>query len=229
MKSHVLWCFLFLLPVAVSEPVARWWMNPPTTHRSAEYPVFPEPVGNPSFSPLPKLYLEVKPSLHCSSGWMGNLGSTEPVVRMGWFEWDETGTVSTLEAFKHLPEECMGAAGMNLEKIHPARSIGEGSRKLIFDSTLFRPHGGSTSIHVFKCVWVSGWEGVSLRDNALGSTNKLDRRQLRIDAAKGRFRPPRARVLLVSVTGLPTEELAWRWAEKHALSTIQWVDEPGAP
>ena len=230
MKRSALWCFVFLLPVGLPELAARWWMAPAGDPRSDAYPALPEPAGNPSFLPLPELFKEVKPSLHCTSGWMGNLGEPQaPIVRIGWFEWDEAGTVSTLEAFKHLPEECMGAAGMRLEKIHPPRLVGEGSRKLIFDSTRFRPEGGSTSIHVFKCVWVSGWEGVGLREGAMGVANLMERRHLRLAAAKGRFRPPRARVLMVSVTGLPSEDLAWRWAGNHALGSLQWVDEPVSP
>jgi hypothetical protein len=52
-------------------------------------------------------------------------------------------------------------------------------------------------------------------------------RQLRIKAALTRFRPPRAAVLMASVTGMPTEALAWDAFRQHVLDAGLRPPHPG--
>ena len=231
MKFHgIIAGLLLLLPAGIAEFAAHRWMNPAKSETSRPYPLFAPPLANAAFTAFPSEYADVEDQLQCNGGWMGNLGDgTTPVIRLAWFEWDDTSTVSTLEAFQHLPEACMGAAGMKLEKIHAPRVSGEGEKRLVFDSTRFRPVRGEQAIHVFKSVWVAGWAGADLRSNALDGASFGSLRALRFAAAKHRFRPERTRVLMATVTGFPTEELAWGWFKNQSLSKLRWSDEPAAP
>lgn len=203
-----------VLAVPGAEALAAWWMNPDTRRASGELP--PQWLAvrrRAEFSDQPEAYRNVREALRCSHGWMGRL-ELEPggaAIGVAWFEWRDSDTPNTLEAFKHLPEECMGAKGVPLEAFHPARVYDSPQGRLVFDSSTFRPRHGGSAIHVFKAVWVAGYDGLNLREEAFATDElyRTDVRQLRLKAALTRFRPPRACVLMASVTGIPTEALAW--------------------
>jgi hypothetical protein len=217
---------LLVAPVLGAEFFCHWWMNPPKQKVSPPYPLFVAPVEQAEFKELPEVYNEVRGSLYCNQGWLGTLGDgNSPTIRLAWFEWDQASGTTTLEAFRHLPDQCMGAAGMKLEKINEPRVIGEDGKTLVFDSTLFRPPQGGATIFVFKTVWASGWSGVNLR-KGLDGASSASMRSLRLSAAVNRFRPERTRVLMAAVTGFPTEELAWNWVKKQSLDRIRWSDDP---
>jgi hypothetical protein len=227
----ILSCVLVGLLIGGAELASWWWTHPKNPPAEAAYPVFPPMVADNSFTRLQPAYDEVKEQLFCSTGWMGNLGDeqTSPVTRLAWFEWNQAPTVNTLEAFKHLPEACMGSAGMKLEQIYKPRVFGETGKRLVFDSTRFRPGRGGQAIFVFKAVWVSGWDGADLRSGVIEGASFKNLRTLRIEAAKTRFRPERTRVLMASITGFPTEELAWGWFKKQALTNLRWTAPEAAP
>ena len=215
-----------LLPVLVAEWAASWWMNPKWGPAPYAYPILSPPVERDDFKELPATYNEVRNSLYCSNGWLGSVnGEDSPSIRLAWFEWDKTSANNTLEAFRHLPDQCMGAVGMKLEKVNEPRVIGEGEKTLVFDSTLFRPPQGGATIFVFKAVWASGWSGINLRKGLDGASG-ASMRSLRLSAAINRFRPERTRVLMAAVTGFPTEELAWNWVKKQSLDRLRWSDDP---
>ncbi len=53
--------------------------------------------------------------LRCTGGqvWLSQPNDAI-TLHLAWFEWDGTDTGSVLEAFRHLPEACMGSIGMTL-------------------------------------------------------------------------------------------------------------------
>lgn len=215
---------LGVLPVLVAEVAAYRWMNPPNPPNCEAVLELAFPVNDPSWTPRSEVYEEVVPSLRCSGGWVSDFGSeNRPEARVSFFRWDATDTVNTLEAFKHLPEQCMGAIGMRLEKIHPTRELETPGGRLHFDSTQFRPEGGGQNVHIFKCVWVSGFPDATLRHDALMGTNGHQTRQLRLAAAMARFRPPNTRIIMGGVFGMPTEELAWKSFEKIIQPRVRWA------
>ena len=214
-----------ILPLISSEYFSYRWMNPPSTAETAPYPVLTPLVQDSAFTLLPSDYNEVKGPLHCSSGWMGSLGDgNNPVLRLAWFEWNETSTMNTLEAFKHLPDQCMGSAGKHLEKVNPPRVFGGGDKQFVFDSTRFTTPDRKAQLFVFKAVWVSGWAGAELRSGTVDGVSSRSLRKLRLACAKNRFRPEKTRVLMAVVSGFPTESMAWNWFSEKALGNISWND-----
>jgi hypothetical protein len=78
---------------------------------------------SPSFTPLPEIYANAAPMLRCSSGQVSHVQLDESLgLHLAFFEWDGTDTGSVLEAFRHMPEACMGAIGMKLIEKAPPRS-----------------------------------------------------------------------------------------------------------
>lgn len=219
----------WLLPVLAAETGAYLWMNPKLAPEKAILE-FSFPSDDPSWTSRAELYDEVQPSLRCSNGWISDFADDSGArSRVSFFKWDATETYNTLEAFKHLPEQCMGAVGMELEMINPTRAIETPHGKLIFDSTQFRPQGSGAPIHIFKCVWVSGFENSSLRDNALMGKNGHQLRQLRVAAALSRFQPPHTRIIMGGVSGMPTEALAWREFQEVIRPHLLWTPAPSSP
>lgn len=219
---------LGLLPVLFAESAAYWWMHPRDPSSTSPVLKLSPPAGT-SWQVRSDLYREVQPSLHCNQGWIANAESDNPPgTRLAYFEWDRASTVNTLEAFKHLPEQCMGSIGMDLEKVYPRRRLESGGFSLIFDVTLFRPHGGGRSVHIFKCVWVSGLDNTDLRGDVLLGNTGNELRQLRLSAAITRFKPSHTRVIMVSVAGMPSEKLAWREASAALSENLEWSVESNA-
>ena len=215
---------IWVLPVLAAEVAAHFWMNPASPAGDEAILEFAFPADEKSWTPRSEVYEEVLPSLRCNGGWVADVGSEgRPDARISFFSWDATDTVNTLEAFKHMPEQCMGAIGMRLENIHPTRELTTSEGRLYFDSTQFRHQQGGQSVHIFKCVWVSGFPDASLRDGALMGKNGHDLRQLRLAAAASRFRPRHTRIIMVGVYGMPTEELAWKRFEKMMQGRLRWV------
>ncbi len=219
----VLWCLVSLLPGLAAEIISYKWMNPNLSESSLILPIFRPPLENSTFELSDKEFNKVKDELTCSRGWIGKQGGdATPLTRLIWIEWDRTNARNTLEAFRHMPEQCLGSIGMTLERIYPQRIYGEGDKQFVFDSTQFRPLRGGQSIFVFKAVWISGLQGAKLRENVL-AVNQLDLGALRFAAATHRFNPEHTRVLMGGVVGLPSEELAWKSFSRDVLSQIQWT------
>lgn len=211
---------LGILAIAAAEGFSVWWMSP---EPDPNLPVLEwAPPGGEAWTPLPDAYDEVDQVLKCNGGWIGEAQSGGRPIRISFFRWDEMATVNTLEAFKHFPEECMGTTGMVLKKVHPERTIEKDGHKLIFDVTAFQPQHGLGTTFIFKAIAVSGHEEATLRTGIYGHSYQ-NLRQHRLAAAKNRFRPPHTRVLMGGVTGVPTEELAWREFRSLVEPHLRWI------
>jgi hypothetical protein len=155
---------------------------------------------------LPEVVAKSLPSLHCSTGTAARIDFDDGVtIHCAFFEWNAVNSDNVLEAFKHLPDVCMGSIGMTLTQHQPQRSYQVEGESLSFDHTVFRdPRGGI--IHAFKGIWVSGTN--SLLGN--GPRSGLEQeRLLRWKAAMHRFRPAHARVAQGAVHGIPNPDAAW--------------------
>ena len=118
---------------------------------------------------------------------------------------------------------------MNLEQSYPPRVYGTGEKKLIFDSSLFRPLRGGQAIYIFKAVWVSGLIGANYREEILPGAKIDDLRKLRFAVIRHRFKPERTRVIMAGVSGLPSEELAWKSFSRKILPQIEWTTVHPSP
>lgn len=229
MKTRtLLLCAAALLSVLAAEVFSYFWMNPPRRDGPVLVPHLVPPVADRTYKSHRDDYDKARESLMCSGGWIGSLGgSNAPKVHLSWVEWDRTGVANTLEAFRHLPEECMGSIGMMQEKVYPAREAGTGERRMVFDSSLFRPQQGGQAMYVFKAVWVSGTGAMSQRADFFGfdlGTINRSRMVMRMASTWHRFKPDHTRVLMAGVTGLPSEELAWRHFSREILPKIEWTE-----
>lgn len=219
----VILCLVSLLPVLMAEILSHRWMNPKITEAYV-YPTLPQLSADPTFKSTPEEFDAIRGVIVCSDGWLGQVGSGESVnTQLAWIEWNGTETRNTLEAFRHKPETCMGADGMTVEKSFPPRVYGSGDKQFVFDSNLFRPLRGGPGIYIFKAVWVSGLVGANYREDVLPGAKIDDLRNLRFAVISHRFKPERTRVLMAGVSGLPSEELAWKSFSRKILPQIQWT------
>jgi hypothetical protein len=220
---HVILCLVPLLPVLAAEVFSDKWMNPKIT-AAYIYPTLPQLVADPTFKSTPEEFDAIRGKIVCSDGWLGRLGSdTSGGIQLAWIEWNGTEARNTLEAFRHKPEVCMGANGMTVEKSYPRRVYGSGDKQFVFDSNLFRPLRGGPGIYIFKAVWVSGLVGANYREEILPGASIDELRNLRFAVIGHRFKPERTRVLMAGVSGLPSEELAWKSFSRKILPQIQWT------
>jgi len=220
---RVIFCLVPVLPVLTSEVISYRWMNPTIT-KAYIYPTLPQLVADPTFKSTPEEFNAIRSKIVCSEGWLGKMGSENSVgIQLAWIEWNGTEARNTLEAFRHKPEVCMGANGMKVEQSYPKRIYGTGEQQFVFDTKLFRPLRGGPGIYIFKAVWVSGLIGANYRDEILPGAKIDDLRNMRFAIIKHRFKPERTRVLMAGVTGLPSEELAWKAFSREILPKIQWT------
>lgn len=223
------WALLSLVLAVVfgAEGFSAWWMKPPVPDPDRMILEWEPPVGGGATS-RPELYQEVRGSLRCSSGWIGDLESVGRPVRVSFFRWDQTRTINTLEAFKHLPEQCMGSIGMRMDRHFAPRVLEIDGREVEFDVSLFRSSEGTAAVYVFKAVWVSGHEDATLRRGLSGYSGH-ELRRLRLAAAWNRFRPPHTRVLMGGISAVPTEELAWREFRRLVEPNLRWTSAGSLP
>jgi hypothetical protein len=193
----------------------------PTDHRSLLTDHFS------TTTPLPEVYRQAAPMLRCSSGQVFHVKIQDTIGLHGaFFEWDGTDTGSVLEAFRHMPEACMGSIGMKLVSKEAPIPYTLSNHTLIFDHTVFRDHGhgggplvAGPLVHAFRAVWVSGVSSADARQGLDGRKfNQL--RAIRLQAALTRFRPAHARVIQGAVRGLHTPEAAWQAFEQHMLRNL---------
>lgn len=82
----------------------------------------PSSVSAFTFTPLPETYARSAPMLRCSGGQVFRVDLDDTLsLHLAFFEWDGTDTGSVLEAFRHMPEACMGSIGMTLIEKAPPR------------------------------------------------------------------------------------------------------------
>ena len=185
---------------------------PPTDHSSSSIQnpkskiQYPASVTDCRYTLLPEIVARSLPSLHCSTGTAARVDRDDGAsIHLAFFEWELADSTSVLEAYKHLPEQCMGAIGLTLTSRQPPRFFQVGSEQLAFDHTVFRDPAG-VILHAFKGTWVSGASTLLGRGLRGGAEQA---RRLRWTAAIKRFRPAHARVAQGAVRGIPNPDLAW--------------------
>lgn len=169
-------------------------------------------------------------------------------LHLAFLEWDAESAGSVLEAFRHMPEACMGSIGLELVAREPRRKFVVDGRELVFDHTIFRDpvaspaawatdRGGLPSrppsasppaassnasfntVHAFRAVWVSGLAEADVRAGLFGH-QLADLRTIRVIAARHRFRPSHACVVQGAVRGAPDGDTAWQAFEQAMLKDL---------
>lgn len=242
---------VILAIIIMSEILAWWWMHPPLAGANAPVLAWsPKPIpadqaqttapdqtekfAEAALIERPDIYAKSAPLLRCSGGKIFSQkridGST---VFMAIFEWNSSSTGSVLEAFRHMPEACMGSIGLKLIENAAPISYTVGDQTLIFDHTIFRdPSQTNTAmlgtdfantgeiVHAFKAVWVSGLNSRNTRDGLFGNKeNQL--RSIRLLSALHRYRPAYARVVQGAVRGYTDSTQAWQAFEDTMLKDLQ--------
>lgn len=219
-----------LLAVLVSIEAATWaWMNP--SRRDAEAVLALElPLPGSRLTLDPRLFDEIRPALRCNDGWLGTVGEDQGRrgLRAGWLAWDARDAGSVLEAFKHKPEQCMGAIGWQLARHHEPRIHEWEGGELTFDVTEFsdRTRPG-VMLYVYKGVWISSPVAVTARGGIEGLGSSTELRQLRLATAWHRFRPQHARVVMGVVSGEAAEADAWARFRDEVLAGLALRRPPG--
>lgn len=143
--------FAIALALGTVEGVAHWWMRPAPAGQGEPVLVYRPgfsrqgtEVGgqqvadiqsssfnqqsaispSPTLTPLPEIYAKSAPMLRCSGGQVlyAKLDDSSG-IHLAYFEWDGTDTGSVLEAFRHMPEACMGSIGLKLVEKAPVRTF----------------------------------------------------------------------------------------------------------
>jgi hypothetical protein len=185
------------------------------------------PTGGETLVALPEVYEKSAPMLRCSSGevFFRELAD-ETTLNLAFFEWKGTDTGSVLEAFRHMPEVCLGSVGLKLVSTGKPIHYTVGNQTIIFDHTVFRDPaqgGGSatSSVHSFRGVWVAGMDQADARGGIDGdSISRL--RDIRLKSAAKRFRPPYACVIQGAVRGTFSGEAAWQAFESSMLEGMKF-------
>ena len=215
-----------VLVLVAMEAIAYWWMHPPpaglgqpvlcyqpntsrtTPTANSQQPTAdsPPPTAD-TYTPLPKVVTRAQPDLHCTTGTAARIDRDDgATIYLAYFEWDLSDSTNVLEAFRHLPDECMGASGLKLIDHQPPRPYQVGDETLSFDHTVFRDSRGSI-VHAFKGTWVAGARSL-IGNGFRGGSDQW--RQIRWKAALHRFRPAYARVAQGAVRGIPNPDTAWQ-------------------
>ncbi len=241
---------LLLLCLGGIEGFAYWWMHPATTGIDQPVLVYrpenrrqgaavsdqeettatPQSPTSPPFTtiPLPEIYAKSAPMLRCSSGLVNYAKFSETSgIHLAFFEWNGTDTGSVLEAFRHVPEACMGSIGMILVSNEKPIEYKVGNETLLFEHTVFREPSqgggaalGSPLIHAFRAVWVAGL-GDPRGIEGLHGTDHDPLRTIRLKSAVNRFRPAHARVIQGAVRGILNADLAWQAFEDAMLKDLR--------
>ena len=211
---------MIALLLAATEATAYWWMHPaavglddPVLTYTPRLQTIDSPAGegtdaiHSTITPLPEIVDYSLPSLRCSTGSAARIDRDDGVtIHLAFFEWNQADSANALEAFRHLPEECMGTIGIKLTETLPPRSHTFGGETVWFDHTVFRDPRGQI-IHAFKGTWVSGASNL-IGPSFRGGSSQW--RQIHWKAALHRFRPAHARVAQGAVRGLYRPDDAWQ-------------------
>jgi hypothetical protein len=167
--------------------------------------------------------------LRCSSGQVFHAQLDETLgLHLAFFEWNDTDTGSVLEAFRHMPEACMGSIGMALVSTEKPIRYQIGDESLVFDHTIFREpaQGGGLAalgpqVHAFRGIWVAGMADSNARQG-IGGDEFDSLRAIRLKSALTRFRPTHARVIQGAVRGATNGEAAWAVFEGTMLKDLKF-------
>jgi hypothetical protein len=213
---------IFLLSLAAIEGLAWWWMNPPNVAENALVLAWNQGASSPADRPKqwtwhPELVAKYQDSLGCSAGQIAHAtldGAAE--IYTAFFSWDRS-SASVIEAYRHLPEECLGSIGMKLIEYRQPHLVHVGNETLAFGHSVFRDHRGII-VHSFKATWVSGSDKVY----GTGLKQLTEWRKVRMQAALKRFQPSHARVIQGSVRGIYDPERAWNIFSDSVLPSLHF-------
>ena len=244
MSSPVSILATIVFALGAVEATAYWWMHPapaglgqpvlvyqpsrsagvsPASEKPASGVIpstlNPPPSTSSTTTPLPAVVANALPALRCSTGTAARIDRDDgTAVHLAFFEWNLADSTNVLEAFKHLPDECMGSIGMTLTAQLPPRSYQVGAETLWFDHTVFRDSVGIT-VHAFKGTWVSGANSL-IGSGERGGVDQWN--QLRWKSALKRFKPAHARVAQGAVRSIPNPDLAWQAFEETMLKDLKF-------
>jgi hypothetical protein len=103
------------LALAAVEGLAYWWTHPAASSVARPILTYRLSSLNHSITSLPEIYNQASSMLRCSNGQVFHATLDDNIgIHFAYFEWDDTDTGSVLEAFRHMPEACMGSLGMKL-------------------------------------------------------------------------------------------------------------------
>ena len=243
-----------VLALGAVEATAYWWMHPapaglgqpvlvyqpsrsagvsPASEKTASGVIpstlNPPPSTSSTLTPLPDIYQQAAPMLRCSTGQVFHAQLDDILdLHLAFFEWNDTDAGSVLEAFRHVPEACMGSIGMTLVSKEKPLSYPIGGESLVFDHTVFREptaRGGRSAsgslVHAFRAVWVGGMDVTEARQEIRG-TDVDPLRTIRLKCAISRSRPSHARVIQGAVRGAANGETAWQAFEETMLKDLKF-------
>ncbi|MEI6178993.1 MAG: hypothetical protein WCS43_19030, partial [Verrucomicrobiota bacterium] len=212
-------------PSGSSQPVLCYHPNLTRITNTPPASSLPDPQStirdpqSPTCTFLPEIVAKSLPKLGATSGTVVRIDHDDgTTLHLAFFEWDLAAKAVVMEAFIHLPEECMGHIGMKLVEHRPPHFYQVNGESLMFAHTVFRDPGG-TLIHAFKSTWVSGTS--SLLDNGLRG-GMAQWHQLHLKAALRRFRPAFARVAQGAVRGIPNPDHAWSAFQSAMLEDLKF-------
>jgi hypothetical protein len=207
-----------LIGLALMEGAAWWWTHPAPAGLGEPVLAYErggrrtaDAMGGERTVLLPAVVEQAAPGLRCSRGIAARVDREDGAeVHLAFFEWDFVDVGSVFEAFKHRPEECLGAIGMTLLEVRKPRVLEVGDERLSFEHTVFRDPSGMI-VHAFKSTWVSGLRAL-IGEEVRGGGAQW--RTLRWRAALARFRPAYTRVAQGAVRGISNDDLAWAAFQK---------------
>lgn len=180
-------------------------------------------------TPLPGVYEQSAPMLRCSGGQVFHTHYGDSIgLHLAFFEWNRTDTGSVLEAFRHMPEACLGSLGLTMVTKGRPLIYQVNGEPISFDHTVFREPGQGRGaagpgplVHAFRAVWVAGMPAANARDGLAG--DRIHRlRTIRLKSALARFRPSHARVIQGAVRGATNADDAWQAFENTMLADLEF-------
>lgn len=216
---------ILALALAAVEGLAWWWMNPASVAGNPRVLEWNHVASSPADAAKewtwhPELVAKYQDSLGCSAGQIAHAkldGTSE--IYAAFFSWDRS-SASVIEAYRHLPEECLGSIGMSLIEHRQPRSFLVGNQTIDFGHSVFRDHRGII-VHSFKATWVSGTDKVY----GTGLARLTEWRKVRLQAALKRFQPGHARVIQGCVRGIYDHERAWNIFADSVLPSLHFESE----
>lgn len=219
--------------LAAIEGLSWLWMNPRSahedviaiTHHPAAATALTSGENSAVVTHLPDIYRKAAPMLRCSDGKVFMVETPDSLtLHLAFFEWERTDTGSVLEAFRHMPEICLGSIGMKLLSREKPVLHRIGGETLVFEHAVFTNNPSAASmlqprVHSFRAVWVAGAGDDGLGSKAAGQgAGRL--RGIRLKAALNRYRPPRACVIQGTVYGALHAGAAWAAFEETMLREL---------
>lgn len=213
--------------VAIEGFSYRWTHPTPAPHQEVRLAKLPsrDPIAvSGKLVNLPDVYQQSAPKLRCTSGEVYYRELDDGTrLNLAFFEWQRTDAGSVLEAFRHMPEVCLGSVGMKLVSKEPSVHFQVEGQTITFDHTVFQDPGqggeqviGTPLVHSFRGIWVAGMVNADARGTIQGdAVERL--RAIRFKCAADRFRPPYACVIQGAIRGTISSEAAWEAFEKTML------------